>query len=87
LRAATDGAAQHRPIGYTRSGWKDILARVRENIGEHRVIAIAAGVTFYVILPSSRQLLRLSPFMGFFASIVDTIERIEDSLVTDQQPA
>src|SRR3954452_2427182 len=31
-------------------GWKDILLRVYENIGKDRVIAIAAGVTFYSIL-------------------------------------
>jgi membrane protein len=31
-------------------GWKDVLARVYANIGAHRVLAIAAGVTFYALL-------------------------------------
>jgi membrane protein len=32
------------------SGWLDVLHRVYENIGEHRLLAIAAGVTFYALL-------------------------------------
>jgi membrane protein len=31
-------------------GWKDVLSRVYDNIAEHRLLAIAAGVTFYVLL-------------------------------------
>lgn len=31
-------------------GWKDILARVYRKVSENRVVAIAAGVTFYLLL-------------------------------------
>lgn len=31
-------------------GWKDVLSRVYDDIAEHRILAIAAGVTFYVLL-------------------------------------
>lgn len=31
-------------------GWLDVLHRVYENIGAHRILAIAAGVTFYALL-------------------------------------
>ena len=31
-------------------GWKDVLSRVYADISEHRILAIAAGVTFYVLL-------------------------------------
>ncbi len=31
-------------------GWKDILLRVYQNISEHRVMSLAAGVTFYTLL-------------------------------------
>jgi uncharacterized BrkB/YihY/UPF0761 family membrane protein len=37
-------------IGFGRRGWKDILLRVYNNISEHRVVALAAGVTFYALL-------------------------------------
>lgn len=48
-------------------GWKDILLRVYENVSEHRVIAIAAGVTFYVILALFPALAALVALYGFFA--------------------
>jgi membrane protein len=31
-------------------GWKDILWRVYANIGDHRILALAAGMTYYSIL-------------------------------------
>ena len=41
-------------------GWKDILLRVFANISRHRVLALAAGMTYYSILaifpPSQRWL-------------------------------
>src|SRR5437763_13480867 len=32
------------------AGWKDVLWRIHENLNEHRIVAIAAGVTFYTLL-------------------------------------
>jgi membrane protein len=48
-------------------GWKDILLRVYENVSEHRVIAIAAGVTFYVILALFPAIAALVALYGLFA--------------------
>ena len=31
-------------------GWKDILLRVWNNIGEDRVMLVAAGITYYCLL-------------------------------------
>ena len=31
-------------------GWKDIAFRVYENISKHRIMALAAGITYYTIL-------------------------------------
>jgi membrane protein len=31
-------------------GWKDILLRVYGDIGDHRILALAAGMTYYTIL-------------------------------------
>jgi membrane protein len=44
------GRAASTPADIPSKGWKDILWRVYYNIPKHRVIAIAAGVTFYVLL-------------------------------------
>jgi membrane protein len=48
-------------------GWKDILLRVYDNISEHRVIAIAAGVTFYTILAIFPAIAALVALYGLFA--------------------
>ena len=31
-------------------GWRDVLLRVWSNIGKHRILALAAGITFYALL-------------------------------------
>jgi membrane protein len=44
------GRAADKPSEVPVKGWKDILWRVYEQVGEDRVLAIAAGVTFYTLL-------------------------------------
>ncbi|MGJ0506803.1 MAG: YihY/virulence factor BrkB family protein [Methylocystis sp.] len=44
------GRQASTPAQLPATGWKDVLLRVYENIAEHRILAIAAGVTFYVLL-------------------------------------
>ena len=48
-------------------GWKDILVRTYGEIGEDRVIAIAAGVTFYVLLAIFPAIAALVSLYGLFA--------------------
>ncbi len=48
-------------------GWKDILLRVYQNISEHRVVALAAGVTFYTLLAIFPAIAALVAIYGFFA--------------------
>jgi membrane protein len=48
--AAERGRGAATPAQITASGWKDALTRVYETISEHRILAIAAGVTFYALL-------------------------------------
>jgi membrane protein len=48
-------------------GWKDILWRVYHNIPEHRVISIAAGVTFFVLLAIFPGIAALVAIYGLFA--------------------
>lgn len=49
-QAASRGRQAAAPAEIPASGWKNVLARVYDNITEHRILAIAAGVTFYVLL-------------------------------------
>jgi membrane protein len=48
-------------------GWKDILPRVWNNIGEDRVMLVAAGVTFYSLLAIFPAIAALVAIYGFFA--------------------
>jgi membrane protein len=48
-------------------GWKDILLRVYRNIGEHRVMALAAGVTYYTLLAIFPAIAALVSIYGLFA--------------------
>ncbi|MDJ0447184.1 YihY/virulence factor BrkB family protein [Methylocystis sp. JR02] len=44
------GRAATTPSEIPARGWKDVLARVYDDINQHRILAIAAGVTFYALL-------------------------------------
>jgi len=50
LRDRGRGRTAAHPLEVPARGWKDILFRVWKNIGKDRVILVAAGVTFYLIL-------------------------------------
>jgi membrane protein len=50
-----------------RRTWKDVLFRVYDNIGQHRVVAMAAGVTFYSILALFPAIAALVSLYGLFA--------------------
>src|SRR5204862_8326303 len=45
-RGRSADAPTHIPL----RGWKDILRRIYEDIGKHRLLLAAAGVTFYAML-------------------------------------
>ncbi|KAF2992655.1 YihY/virulence factor BrkB family protein [Methylocystis sp. MJC1] len=44
------GRAASTPSEIPARGWKDVLSRVFDDINRHRILAIAAGVTFYALL-------------------------------------
>lgn len=48
-------------------GWKDILLRVWNNIGEDRVLLVAAGVTFYCLLAIFPAIAALVAIYGLFS--------------------
>jgi membrane protein len=47
-------------------GWKDILLRVWNNIGEDRVMLVAAGITYYCLLAIFPAIAALVAIYGFF---------------------
>jgi membrane protein len=65
--AAGRGRSASAPSDIPVRGWKDILLRVYDNISEHRVVAIAAGVTFYTILAIFPAIAALVALYGLFA--------------------
>ena len=48
--AGDRGQYAHRPTQIPRRGWKDVLLRVKDQIGEDNMSVVAAGVAFYGLL-------------------------------------
>lgn len=61
------GREARSPSDIPARGWKDILLRVSTNIGEHRILALAAGVTYYSILAIFPALAALVAIYGLFS--------------------
>ncbi len=53
----------------TRSGWKDIAVRVYLEFNKDRVLAVAAGVTFYTLLSLFPAIAALVTCYGLFADV------------------
>ncbi len=61
------GRKAESPSEIPAKGWKDILLRVYGNIGAHRILALAAGMTYYSILAIFPALAALVAIYGLFA--------------------
>jgi membrane protein len=55
------------PSDIPAKGWKDILLRVYAGIDEHRILALAAGMTYYSILAIFPALAALVAIYGLFS--------------------
>jgi len=67
----------------TLRGWKNILLRVYQNIGKHRIVVIAAGITFYSLLAIFPALAALVAIYGLFAdptSMAAHLDSVSDLL-------
>lgn len=64
---AARGRLARDPSEIPAKGWKDILLRVYGNISDHRVLALAAGMTFYSLLAIFPALAALVAIYGLFA--------------------
>jgi membrane protein len=75
------GRTAAHPLEVPVRGWKDILFRVWKNIGKDRVILVAAGVTFYLILALFPAIAALVALYGLFAdptTITSHLDSIAD---------
>lgn len=61
------GRQAKRPAAIPWRGWKDIFWRVLSEIGEDRIMLIAAGVTFYLLLALFPALAAFASLYGFVA--------------------
>ena len=59
-------------------GWKDILLRVYANIDEHRILALAAGITYYSILAIFPALAALVAIYGLFSDPGSIAKQLDD---------
>lgn len=79
---ATEGADRGRhatsPTEIPAKGWKDILYRVYANIGDHRVLALAAGMTYYCILAIFPALAALVAIYGMFTDPGTIAKHLDD---------
>jgi len=76
-----DGRGRHAtaPSKIPARGWKDILLRVYANISKHRILALAAGMTYYSILAIFPATAALVAVYGLFSD-PSTIARHLDQL-------
>jgi len=67
IQARGRGRNAATPSEIPASGWKDILLRAWKNIGQDRVVLVAAGVTFYCVLAIFPAIAALVAIYGFFS--------------------
>jgi len=61
------GRSADTPAEIPAKGWKDIVLRIYQDIGDDRIVAIAAGVTFFVLLALFPGIAGLIAVYGLFA--------------------
>ena len=79
---ATEGGNRGRqassPAEIPARGWKDILWRVYGNIGDHRVLALAAGMTYYSLLAIFPAIAALVAIYGLFSDPGSIAKHLDD---------
>jgi len=60
-------ASTFAPVAQRPRTWTDVLSHVWTNIGRHRILAIAAGVTFYALLALFPAIAAIVTLYGLFA--------------------
>jgi len=65
--AGDRGRLAASPSQIPAKGWKDILLRAYSNVGDHRILALAAGMTYYSLLAIFPALAALVAIYGLFS--------------------
>ena len=82
MALAADGADRGRgaesPAEIPANGWKDILWRVYGNVSDHRILALAAGMTYYSILAIFPALAALVAVYGLFSDPASIAKHLDD---------
>ena len=73
------GRGASTPAEIPAKGWKDVALRIYKGISEDRILALAAGVTFYVLLALFPGIAGLIALYGLFAD-AGTISQHLDTL-------
>jgi membrane protein len=71
------GRTADTPSDIPRQGWKDILLRVYHGISEDRILLVAAGVTFYLLLSIFPGIAALFSIYGLFADPADIAAHLD----------
>src|ERR1700744_6381842 len=58
-------------------GWKDILLPIYDDIGEHRILALAAGITYYTILAIFPAFAALVAIYGLFSNPASIAQHLD----------
>lgn len=81
-KMATDegdrGRQANSPADFPARGWKDILWRIYGNIGNHRILALAAGMTYYSLLAIFPAIAALIAIYGLFSDPSTISKHLED---------
>jgi membrane protein len=71
------GRSADAPSEIPARGWKDILLRVYHGISEDRILLVAAGVTFYILLSIFPGIAALISIYGLFANPGDIANQLD----------
>jgi membrane protein len=71
------GRSADTPSEIPAQGWKDILLRVYRGISEDRILLVAAGVTFYLLLSIFPGIAALISIYGLFANPADVAGHLD----------
>ncbi|WP_247431468.1 YihY/virulence factor BrkB family protein [Bradyrhizobium sp. 44] len=81
-KMATDegdrGRQANSPADFPARGWKDILWRIYGNIGSHRILALAAGMTYYSLLAIFPAVAALIAIYGLFSDPSTISKHLDD---------
>lgn len=72
------GRGAAAPAEIPARGWKDILWRVYGNVSDHRILALAAGMTYYSILAIFPALAALVAVYGLFSDPASIAKHLDE---------